>query len=306
MTLQDYVATRSAEKAAKRARVIQKAPARQRKRGLVISPPIVVFQDGFQIDSAELDPQELRFSLLFWDKLDYPSNNLIEVEPGRDADFLIKAGVLKRTRVAMEGSFSGGDIVRLPLIRAFNILDEAEPATWSVATGDRSISFLDSELQTGRGALVSLHRAIPVPDKDVPLEDVLKFKEKRHSELLALRHYLEAIYIRVANSEDGKFALVSETEALEKAAMDHVKSVKGMGLKWRLADLTASVSLVKPAAVALGASYGLGLPALESLLAGAAAAGLDIKAGGGLSRARSAETPFRYVSSYHKEVFPLS
>ena len=253
--------------------------------------------------STQLDAQELRFSLLFWDKLDCPTNNIMEVPPGPDADYLIKAGVMKRTRIELE-SASGGDVLRIPLVRAFAMLDEREPGTWSVATGERSISFLDSELQTGRGALVSLHRAIPVPDKDVPLDDILKFKEKRHSELLALRHYLEATYVRVSNATDGALALNSELEALEGAVANFMNSARGFGLKWRLADLGANLDLA--AGVAAGwHAYQKRLSTLDALVAGAGAT-IAVKAAVGLVRARSPETPFRYVSSYHNELFPLS
>lgn len=302
MTLDEYIAARVAGENAKRPSTARRASTNE-ERGLVISAPIEVSSTGLRIKNTNLDPQELRFSLLFWDKLDYPSNNLIEVSPGPEADFLVSAGVLNRTHVNIT-SASGGDILRLPLIRAFQILSEKEPGAWSVATGERSISFLDSELSDGRGALVGLHRAIPVPDKAVPLEDVLNFRRKRRSELLALRHHLETIYGRVSNAGDEALALNSETEALERAVMDYIKSIKGSRLKWRLADLTASVSLTKGTTVGM-AAYAAGLPAISSILTGGMAA-LDIKTGAGLSRGRSSETPFRYVSSYHKELFPLS
>ena len=171
MTLDEYVTARAAEETAKRPQTSRRGRATN-ERGLVILPPIEVFGDGFRLVGGGIDPQELRLALLFWDKLDYPSNNLIEIAPGPDADFLIDVGGMKRTHVAMGGSYSGGDVVRAPLIRAFQLLDEAEPGTWSIATGERSISFVDDELREGRGALVTLHRAIPVPDKDVPLAEV--------------------------------------------------------------------------------------------------------------------------------------
>ena len=304
MTLNEYVASRADEEAAKRRPEPKRAQAKN-VRGLVISPPIDVTSNrDFTVKSSALDPQEVRFSLLFWDKLDYPSNNLIEIRPGPDADFLIKAGVLQRTRVQMKGSFGGSDVLRLPLLRAFEMLDQKEPATWSVATGERSISFLDSELQAGRGALVSLHRAIPVPDKDVPLDDILKFRAKRRSELLAFRYHLDAIYGKVTNATDRALVLNSEAEALERAAMDFIKSARGFGLKWRLADLGANLDLA--AGVAAGwAAYQKRLSTLDTLIAGVGAT-IAVKAAVGLVRVTSSETPFRYVSSYHNELFPLS
>ena len=259
------------------------------KRGLVVSPPIEVFRDGFRVGRGGIDPQELRVALLFWDKLDCPTNNLVEIAPGPEADFLIRTGVMQRTRVQMGGSIAGGEVFRTPLVGVFQMLDQAEPGTWSIATGERSISFVDDEVREGRGALVTLHRALPVPDKDVPLDDILNFKRKRRSELLALRHHLEAIYTRVANAADRALTLNSEVEALERAVTNYIKSARGFGFKWRVADLGANLDLAGGAAAPWG-TYQNGFSALDAVLAGAGAA-IEIKAAIGLVRTRSPETP---------------
>jgi hypothetical protein len=302
LTLDQFIAARVAEEAARR-RPEPKRQQAKNARGLVIYPPMKVTATGAKF-GTHLDAQELRFALLFWDKLDYPSNNLVYAAPDPNAEFLIRAGVLQRTHAQMVGEFSGGDVFRLPFLRALEMLDEKEPATWSVATGERSISFLDSELQSGRGALVSLHRAIPVPDQDVPLDDILKFREKRRSELLAFRYHLDGIYNIVTNAADCALVLNSETEALERAAIDFIKSARGFGLKWRLADLGANLDLAAGAAAGWHA-YQKRLSTLDALVAGAGAT-VAVKAAVGLVRARSPKTPFRYVFSYHNELFPLS
>jgi hypothetical protein len=215
---------------------------------------------------------------------------------------LIDTGVLKRTRVPVAGSGSLEDGFRLAHIHAFTELDRREPGMWSLATGERSISFLDSELQQGRGALVRLHRAIPVPDKDVHLQDILEFKQSRQPELLKLRHHLEAIYNRVISAVDGSLALHSETEALNVALSEYIGSTRGFRITWRLASMEASVNVSGAAAAALTA-FQAGLPATDAALVGAAAS-LAIKSGFGFRRTTPTKTPFQYVSSYHNELFP--
>ena len=74
-----------------------KAPKERPSRGLIISSPM-------QIDTANLsfsaqgglDPSELRFSLLYWDKLVHPHSNIFELEADDDEQFLVSAGVLSR------------------------------------------------------------------------------------------------------------------------------------------------------------------------------------------------------------------
>jgi hypothetical protein len=279
-----------------------------RERGLVISVPIKAEGGALTVphrpQGGGLDLQELRFSLLFWDKLDFPSNNQILVGLDDEGRFLQNAGVLHRTHIRLAGDldtdFAAAVYVQAHLA-AFKELDKKEPGVWSLATGENAISFSESELEPARGVLVSLHRAVPVPDKDVPLEDILSFRTKRRDELIALRHHLEDIYQRVIVAGDGELALTTEIERLEIAINNHLKACRETGLKFKLADIDASLNLLGPLGAATIA-YALGLPALASLAAGAAAA-LKLSVGPSLKRREAISTPFKYVSSYHHEVF---
>jgi Family of unknown function (DUF6236) len=211
------------------------------ERGLVISCPIEISGREMTFRSGPaLDPQELRFSLLFWDKLDFPINNVVGIGPDAETQFLQSAGLLNRT---MTQVISGGDVVSSFVqthIDAFRALDQREPGVWSLSTGKNAISFAGDDMELGKGVLVSLYRAIPVPDKDVPLEDILEFRARRRDELITLRHHLEDIYQRVISAGDGELALNTEIERLERAIDDHIKAARGSGLKFRLGSgLTA-------------------------------------------------------------------
>jgi len=73
----------------------------------------------------------------------------------------------------------GEKAVELHLAAFYRKLDQSEPGVWSLGTGKNSISFPEREMEEGRGVLVRLYEAIPVPDKDVPLQDILEFRTKR-------------------------------------------------------------------------------------------------------------------------------
>lgn len=98
------------------------------ERGLVISCPALVQGTKLSV-GGDLDAQELRSSLLFWDKLDFPDNDLISFGHGPNVDYLISAGVLNRTRVVGSGKFDA-TVVHTVHLHAFRTLDEREP--WSV------------------------------------------------------------------------------------------------------------------------------------------------------------------------------
>lgn len=271
-----------------------------RMRGLVVSPPIRVDAESVYVESADLDPQEMRLNLLFWDKLVFPTQNLIGFGLGADAQFLETSGVLQRTTVAVPAG-SMGDILRAAHVGAFRLLDKNEPGQWSIATGERSLSFASNDIDEGRGALVKLYNAIPVPNEDASIVDILEFREKRRSELLALRHHLEGVYQRVIDAGDGPLAWNTEVEQLQKAITDHLKAGREAPFKLRLADIGASLNLISIGAGALSA-YSMGLPLIPGMIAGAAA-GLSLEVGGALKGREAVSTPFKYVSSYHKEIF---
>jgi hypothetical protein len=278
------------------------------ERNLVVSSQVVSpYPDHIYFDQpGSLNPQQLRFWLLFWDKLDFPANDLISFSLDAEGQFLQSAGVLNRTTVPTVNTGLGSvdpaaDYVRTH-IAAFRLLDEKEPGVWSLATGKDAISFPNEDLEVDRGLVVSLHRAMPIPDKDVPLQDVLEFRTKRHDELIALRHHLEEIYQRILTAGDGELAINTELERLQLAISDHIKASRETGFKFRLADFEAGFNKLVPGAATFFAGYAAGLTVLQALIP-AAAAMLDIKVGPSLKRHKATATPFRYISSYHRELF---
>ena len=77
--------------------IVPKIPA---QRGLIISNPIKLDVKNNSIQAqGGLDPSELRFSLLYWDKLARPESNIFGFGGGDDENFLISAGVLIRPMI---------------------------------------------------------------------------------------------------------------------------------------------------------------------------------------------------------------
>lgn len=74
-------------------------------RGLMISAPVVVTSTSTKFQ-RELDPQELRTSLLFWDRLDLPIFHPMQIDMAPECEFLESAGILERS-VVPEGAKTG-------------------------------------------------------------------------------------------------------------------------------------------------------------------------------------------------------
>ena len=75
-----------------------RVPRQAVNRGLVVSPPIEIQDNSLFAKSWNLDPQELRFALLFWDRLVWPSSRTVHFPSGPDELFLEDAGILSRPK----------------------------------------------------------------------------------------------------------------------------------------------------------------------------------------------------------------
>lgn len=269
------------------------------QRGIVISTQIAISSKAFSL-GAGLDQQMLRTSLFFWDKLDLPAYDIFEVEDD-DLNYLEDVGVLQRSPVAL-GQITDQDFHRLghAHVDVFKSLEQTSPGGWSLATGETSFLFEDHETEVGRGALISLHNAVPIPQRDVPFEDILRFKERRHAELHQFRHHLDGVYQRVAAAADGPLALRSEVDDLAASLSVLSRVGKEAAIPFKLSSLKAGLNIAAGGR-AFGVAVSQGMDVWGATLTGAAAA-LDIKIDVGFRGSGVTGTPYKYVSDMHSEL----
>lgn len=268
----------------------------------MISNPIRLSKNGSISASGGLDPALTRFFLLFWDKFDWPDNAFISIGgPDEHIDFLIEAGVIKRSIAHGSISGSGAEILKFCHIGAFDQLDRLHPGQWSLAKGEGSFSFEDSNLHHGRGMLVELHQAIPIPSEEVPYQEILEFKLKRRDELTQLRVHLGELYQAIMSSPDIELSKTTQLQKLDQAIADHVRTISETGFALRLSGLKANLNVPSAIAGLLTsiASAQSDLPFSSALLNGALAT-LTVSAGAELLHRRPSNTPYQYVGSIHK------
>lgn len=286
----------------------------ERSRGIVVSSPVALDGARFTLQGGGLDTQELRHWLLFWDELAWPTSNLVHVAGGPDETFLEEAGVLSRPRMLMSGTFFGADVMAEPHLTAFKSLDEEEPGKWCLATGERSFNWAQMPLTETNAAILELYRAIPVPNNDVPLAEVLEFKQRRRDEIKRLRAEIDIYVAAVHAAADPHAVLNSKAAEIERACADLLR----VGHEWkypvRLTDLKATIEF-KPGdvilkAIEIGAlgHFAFDMGAVGALLGGMLGVTLSsgLKLSGALQkteRLNPRATPFQYVHSFHKELF---
>lgn len=89
--------------------------------------------------------------------------------------------------------------------------------------------------------MLELHRAIPIPKHDVPLAEVLEFKECRRDELLLLRQHLDTFARDIEHATDKAVALAAKVAEIDQACANLLElrrqrqallSREGCAVKW--------------------------------------------------------------------------
>ena len=268
-------------------------------RGIIILPGITLGEPQ-AFSFGALDLQKLRSWVLLWDKIAVPNQNLMVISGDPELDYLEASGVLSRYPVQLT-SGEGTAILKDARGQVFEILEAEEPGSWSWHADEAET---DQPSETaGRSLRIRLSSALAIPDQDVPLEDVLAFRERRKAEREALHSCIDEVYLSVIASPDRPLAEHVALGKLVSGARDHFEVVRESGFRFRLADIAADFNLVTAGAVAAGlVALGATWPLVvgNSLLAGST---VTVGKIAGLATGKKGNSPYRYLSQIHEEVF---
>jgi hypothetical protein len=283
-----------------------KPPPAPTHRGLVVSPPLEINGTRLHARSSSIDSTELRFALLYWDKLVWPSSRAIPFASGPDEQFLETEGVLSRPDYTFYGDAAQG--IAKSQIQAFLDLEKSEPGAWALAQGENSLLLKDDAFQNGNGGLVELHRAIPIPHRDVPLAEILEFKDRRKDELQRLRNHLDSLSNQIIDLNNLPTDLNAKVSEIDSACADLLQVGKEWQFPVHISNLKASFtlstrSLVAPAASVwyFGQQFGLIAATAAAAVSGAIST-FEIKGDIGFQSLKKSPNPYRYAYLAHKEL----
>lgn len=279
-------------------------------KGIVVSPRITIDQKGGISGSSFVDPVELRRAVLFWDRINKPSNNVIHFGLSPDEQFLNQCGILEEKMIRGHNvSGSGGLIYARLHLEAFAQLEADEPGLWCMSEGENSFNLQSQGIyKKERGALVELHRAVPLPKDDVPLSDLLEFKERRRDEVKSLSLELDSLFSRISNGEDFDFELKRSISEIDQKCSDIIAVGRESNISFSLSDFSFGVSLDFNSSnllrdTVIGGLIGntFGLPIVGGAIGAAASTiSFNLGIGGKLERSnrnkKLALSPYRVVS----------
>jgi hypothetical protein len=173
------------------------------ERGIIAAPGIIDVQGTSFKLARSISPQELRYYALYWDKVIIPGTNLVNIAIPEE-DVLIQTGVLSRPKVHFSGSYNGEEIensfaVAQSLI-AKKLISEEKNVDWVVHQIGNNLTIPNNFITESRTLHFDLINVLPVPSADVPISDIIEFKERRCDELTNLHNSLDEAYIEILNS----------------------------------------------------------------------------------------------------------
>lgn len=274
------------------------------ERGIVLSNPLTISGTSVHIESSEIDSGELRRALLFWDKLVWPSTNGILIAGSPDIEFLESVGKMNRPHFHVNGDTATA--LSMAFAKTYQSLEDLHPGQWLVSRGEKSLKIHGQGVEQNRGIVTKFINAIPVPDRAMPLEDILNFKEQRYSEVIALRTAIDEFYQSWINSEDQTHQLQLVLAKIDSASSEMIKVARESLLpfsmsSWKINFNITAPDILKAAGLTLAGAVNLDLSLTSSLLAGGLST-VSFGSGIGLRRAKR-DTPFNYIASLERDMF---
>ncbi|WP_455924263.1 DUF6236 family protein [Pseudomonas putida] len=283
----------------------------QRFRGLVLTCPLEITGTSLHVKQASLHHEELRYGLLYWDKLVWPSSRIIGMPGGQDENFLVSSGILDRPDYTVMGDVAQS--ILAGVLKAHKDLSEKQPRTWALLEGENSLSYQRDGEAHPKALSIELLKCIPIPQGDIPIPEILEFKEKRRDELLLLRAELERLESKAKLANDPVEFIELAKGDIDKACRDVLK----VSAEWQfpvvLADKTFEFSfdlekLIGAYALASGAPW---LAGADTVLAGStqaiaialgAISQFTVSAKPKLVGLRRDLGPYAYTYRMHKEL----
>lgn len=212
------------------------------RKGLIIGPKLALRPGQLDCAGLQFSNEQLRRAVLFWDRLVSPVNVAIEFADTVEMQFLQQVGFLDKP-VFSELSGDLSEIVRRSYLDCYQKLEAENPGTWALASGSDGLDIGSSAFGQTRGAMVSLYNAVPIPSRDVPLEEVLEFKFRRQDEVLSFNDEIDGFYENWVNSSDLEHNLRRAKLRIEKACSDLVRVARENKNPFKRSNWKVSYSL---------------------------------------------------------------
>ncbi|MBS7662613.1 hypothetical protein I0D00_11785 [Pseudomonas lalucatii] len=219
--------------------------SRHFERGVIASPGIIKrLPQGFQMERS-LSAEELRYYIMYWDKIIIPGNNLVYIGLP-DEETLINAGAIERPTIGFNGSFFGDQITDAILscqsIVAKDLVRDKK-TDWVIHQLTDECAFPSNYNQRRNIIRVDISSTLPAPPANTNVYEILEFKAARKDELANLHLHLDSLYETILSSPDPELASKKAISGLSSAIADLEKVTNERFTKTRKFDFSAELNL---------------------------------------------------------------
>jgi len=285
------------------------------KRGIVLGPNVSVNVAENRISTGEGGSSSslLRHSLLYFDKIEWPTNNLIQIgDP--EIDQLISLGVAQSTKARLDLNGNWAELYVRAQFQTYQALASDKDYVWTIGQQANILNGPQELLEDTQAFEIELNGLLPTPPSDIALDELLEFKAKRYDEYADLRIKIDEIADAVnasGNFPRAKDAavhrLTQAIEAVQKVSAETWVNRVSSSMKYSFNLKNAMVEYLKGAGFASTFAAAFHMPAL-AIVAGAANAArsvvsVDLKTLVKPKGLPDALTPYAYLLEVERE-FP--
>lgn len=202
-------------------------------KGIIAAPARVIGNGSTFSTQNGLTAQEIRYFLLYWDKIVIPTTNLVHLTIPEEEE-LLSTGIFQRPRVQFSGNFNGELMARAQVLAqtkiAKDLIDNDRTFDWALHQIGDEIIIPDKETIKKQTIKVDLNNSLPVPGASTPIIDILEFKERRKDELFELHQTIDQFYLEILSSPDSDLKTKASVSKLTKA-IENLNTVSAE--KWK-------------------------------------------------------------------------
>jgi hypothetical protein len=128
-------------------------------------------------------------------------------------------------------------------IQALNNNNLNKNERWTLGQGNLNLLLPKDEVERKNTLILDLYNSLPIPATDVPLDDIINFKEKRRDELMEFRNSMDKIYLSIINSGDIDISKSVAIKDLEKKIIAINKVMNESKIKKLLGSVKVNIDI---------------------------------------------------------------
>ncbi|MFI7782673.1 hypothetical protein EN46_02105 [Citrobacter amalonaticus] len=189
----------------------------------VVSSPNALYKDaGGMVSPLGLGITDLNYYSLYWDELVIPTHRMFQIVLPNEEEY-ISLGVLKRP-VFGDGNFDSDTFVDEYNENKRRVLYEKQKKhpyeDWFMhGIGDEESAQITTSLNETTFR-TTIFNVLPVPSFEIPLAEILEFKERNKDDLNKLHEHLDEVYTHVVTTPDIPLLKAKAFESFNNALQD--------------------------------------------------------------------------------------